>query len=108
MALSIGNVTKTETGFDGTLAMLSLKKAINIVPNDAKEKDGQPDFRIFTDDNVEIGGGWNRTGKVSKKPYISLTFAAPELGPNKIYANLGQAAGQKNKDVFAILWNPKD
>ena len=57
MALSIGNVTKTETGFDGTLAMLSLKKAINIVPNDAKEKDGQPDFRIFTDDNVEIGGG---------------------------------------------------
>ncbi|MGH1407311.1 MAG: DUF736 domain-containing protein [Rhodomicrobiaceae bacterium] len=108
MALSIGNVTKTETGFNGTLAMITLNKKISILPNDTKSKDGQPDFRIYTDDNVEIGSGWNRVGKVSKKPYISLTFAAPELGRQRIYANLGQAAGQKNKNVFAILWNPED
>ena len=55
---------------------------------------------------MEIGGGWNRAGKTSGNPYISLTFAPPEFGPSKIYANLGRAAGQDDLDVMAILWNP--
>jgi uncharacterized protein (DUF736 family) len=37
---------------------------------------------------------------------VSLTFEAPEL-PSKTYANLGQAAGQDDEDVFAIIWNRK-
>ena len=78
MAQALGYVTKTENGsFEGTLSMMSLKKRISIKPNEAKESDGQPDFRVFTEDRIEIGGGWNRTGKVSGKDYISLTFAAP-------------------------------
>ncbi len=107
MAQAIGYVTKQESnGFEGTLAMMSLKKRINIRPNSAKENDAQPDFRVYTEDRVEIGGGWNRVGKVSGNPYISLTFSAPELGPRKVYANLGRAAGQDDPDVMAILWNP--
>lgn len=107
MAQALGYVTKTDTGaFEGTLSMMSLKKRINIQPNRAKETDAQPDFRVYTEDRVEIGGGWNRTGKVSGNSYVSLTFAAPEFGPRKIYANLGRAAGQDDEDVMAILWNP--
>ena len=58
-------MTKTETGgYEGTLATMSLKKRIRILPNRAKESDAQPDFRVYTEDRVEIGGGWNRVGKV--------------------------------------------
>ncbi len=107
MAQALGYVTKTENGtFEGTLSMMSLKKRISIKPNEAKESDGQPDFRIFTEDRIEIGGGWNRSGKVSGKSYISLTFAAPEFGPQRIFANLGRAAGEANENLMAILWNP--
>ncbi|MEM7670736.1 MAG: DUF736 domain-containing protein, partial [Pseudomonadota bacterium] len=95
-------------GFEGTLATMSLKKRIRILPNSAKETDAQPDFRIYTEDRVEIGGGWNRTGRTSGREYISLTFAAPEFGPTKVYANLGRAAGQDDPDTMAILWNPRD
>ena len=107
MAQALGYVTKAETGgYEGTLATMSLKKRIRILPNRAKETDAQPDFRVYTEDRVEIGGGWNRIGKASGNPYVSLTFAAPEFGPNKIYANLGRAAGQDDDSVMAILWNP--
>ncbi len=107
MAQALGYVTKTETGgYEGTLATMSLKKRIRIVPNRAKETDAQPDFRVYTEDRVEIGGGWNRIGKASGNPYVSLTFAAPEFGPSKIYANLGRAAGQDDDSIMAILWNP--
>lgn len=109
MAQALGYVTKNETGgYEGTLATMSLKKRIRIVPNQTKETDAQPDFRVYTEDRIEVGGGWNRTGKVSGNEYISLTFAAPEFGPNKIYANLGRAAGQDDERVMAILWNPRD
>lgn len=107
MAQTLGYVTKIETGgYEGTLSTMSLRKRIRILPNPAKESDAQPDFRVYTEDRVEIGGGWNRVGKNSGSPYVSLTFAAPEFGPAKIYANLGRAAGQDDPDVMAILWNP--
>lgn len=109
MAQALGYVTKTDKGgFQGTLATMSLKKRINIVPNGSKETEAQPDFRIYTEDRVEIGGGWNRVGKTSGNPYVSLTFAAPEFGSSKIYANLGRASGQDDDGVMAILWNPQD
>ena len=109
MAQALGYVTKTETGgFEGTLATMSLKKRIRILPNSSKESDVQPDFRVYTEGRVEIGGGWKRIGKVSGNPYVSLTFSAPEFGPSKIYANLGPAAGQDDEDVMAILWNPRN
>ncbi len=108
MAQALGYVTKIETGgYEGTLATMSLRKRIRILPNLAKETAAQPDYRVYTEDRVEIGGGWNRVGKNSGNPYVSLTFAAPEFGPSKIYANLGRAAGQDDLDTMAILWNPR-
>ena len=108
MAQALGYVTKTETGgYEGTLAMVSLKTRIRILPNRAKENDAQPDFRVYTEDRVEIGGGWHRVGRTRGNAFVSLTFSAPELGPNKIYANLGRAAGQDDPTVMAILWNPR-
>jgi len=105
---AIGLVTKhTNGGFKGQIKTLSIRADIDIVPNNAKATDTQPDFRVLTQ-GVEIGAGWVRKGEVSGKDYVSLSFAAPEFGPRKLYANLGRASGRDDEDVFAVIWNPAD
>jgi hypothetical protein len=39
---------------------------------------------------------------------MSLSLAAPEFGPRKLYANIGCAAGQDDDSVFAVICNPAD
>lgn len=105
---AIGYVTKLSTGgFKGQIKTLSIRADIDIIPNTAKGSDMQPDFRVMTA-GVEIGAGWVRVGETSGKSYVSLSLAAPEFGPRKLYANLGRAAGQDDNDVFALIWNPAD
>lgn len=105
---AIGFVNGTvEKGFAGELRTLSIRVPLEIRRNPSKEGVVQPDYRVYSDD-VEIGAGWIRVGELSRKPYVSLTFAAPEFGPRRLYANLGRAAGQDNPDSYAILWNPMD
>ena len=64
--------------------------------------------RVIIQDNVEIGAAWVRTGQVSGELYVSLSLAAPEFGPCRLYANLGRAAGQDDDDTYALIWNPAD
>ena len=105
---AIGYVTKQAGGgYKGQLKTLSIRADIDLVPNGNKSADNQPDFRVLTA-GVEIGAGWVRTGETSGKEYVSLSLAAPEFGPRKLYANLGRAAGQDDPDVFAVIWNPAD
>jgi uncharacterized protein (DUF736 family) len=104
---AIGYVTRDGEGFKGQLRTLSIRAPIEIVPNRRKAGDNHPDFRVNSE-GVEVGAGWVRTGEASGKSYVSLSIAAPEFGPRKIYANLGRAAGQDDDDAFAIIWNPVD
>jgi uncharacterized protein (DUF736 family) len=105
---AIGHVTKQANGgYKGQLKTLSIRAEIDLVPNASKNADNQPDFRVLTQ-GVEIGAGWIRTGETSGKEYVSLSLAAPEFGPRKLYANLGRAAGQDDDDAFAVIWNPAD
>jgi len=105
---AIGYVTKQPNGgFKGQLRTLSIRSEIEIIPNRQKASETQPDFRVSAG-GVEVGAGWLRTGEVSGKDYVSLSLAAPEFGPRRIYANLGRAAGQDDADAFAIIWNPND
>ncbi|HIP79861.1 MAG TPA: DUF736 family protein [Kiloniellaceae bacterium] len=105
---AIGYVTKQESGgFKGQLKTLSIRADIDIVPNQRKSAENQPDFRVLAQ-GVEIGAGWVRTGETSGKEYVSLSLATPEFGPRKLYANLGRAAGQDDPDAFAVIWNPAD
>ncbi|MDH2380728.1 DUF736 family protein [Bradyrhizobium sp. CER78] len=105
---AIGYVTKTENGgYKGQLKTVSIRTDIDIVANHDKTADAQPDFRVVTQ-GVEIGAGWIRRGENSRKDYVSLSLAAPEFGPRKLYANLGRAAGQDDENVFALIWNPAD
>lgn len=105
---AIGYVTKQSTGgFKGQIKTLSIRADIDIVPNKGKVADSQPDFRVLTQ-GIEVGAGWTRTGETSGKDYVSLSLAAPEFGPRKLYANLGRAAGQDDDEVYAVIWNPND
>ena len=49
-----------------------------------------------------------KKGETSGKEYVSLSLAAPEFGPKKLYANLGKAAGQDDDSLYAVIWNPTD
>ncbi|PLP60790.1 DUF736 domain-containing protein [Mesorhizobium loti] len=105
---AIGYVIKQDNGaYKGQLKTLSLRTDIDIVPNQAKNADNHPDFRVLAQ-GVEVGAAWVRTGETSGKDYVSLSIAAPEFGPRKLYANLGRAAGQDDDETFAIIWNPAD
>ena len=83
------------------------RAAIEIRTNRSKNGDVQPDYRVYSE-GVEIGAGWIRVSEASGKTYVSLSLAAPEFGPRRIYANLGRAAGQDDDRTYAILWNPVD
>jgi len=104
---AIGYVTKSDDGsFKGQLKTLSISADIAIVANRSKSTDTQPDYRVLSD-GVEIGAGWMRRSESSGRDYVSLSLAAPEFGPRRLYANLGQAAGGP-EDKFAVIWNPAD
>lgn len=104
---AIGYVSRNGNGFKGTLKTLSIRADIEIVPNTRKSGDTQPDYRVLSG-GVELGAGWNRRSETSGNDYVSLSLAAPEFGPRRLYANLGRAAGQDDDDAFAIIWNPAD
>lgn len=104
---AIGYVTRDADGFKGQLRTLTIPGVdIEIVPNENKANDRQPDYRV-TANGVEVGAAWNRRSETSGNDYVSLSLAAPEFGPRRLYANLGRAAGQDG-DAFAIIWNPAD
>ena len=86
---------------------VSIRADIDIIPNRDNSAETHLDFRVVTQ-GVEIGAGWIRRGENSGKEYVSLSLAAPEFGPRKLYANLGRAAGQDNDSIFATMWNPSD
>lgn len=105
---AIGHVTKLKDGsYKGELKTLSIRAEIIITPNTDKTSDNQPDYRVFAE-GIEVGAAWIRKSESSGKAYVSLSIAAPEFGPKKLYANLGKAAGQKDDNVFALIWNPRD
>lgn len=104
---AIGLVTRDGEGFKGQIRTLSIRTGVEIVPNPRKTGDTHPDYRVVAD-GVEIGAGWLRRSETTGNLYVSLSLAAPEFGPRRIYANLGRAAGQDDADAFAIIWNPVD
>ena len=104
---AIGYVTRSGEGFKGQLKTLSIRTDVEIVPNVRKANDRQPDYRVMAN-GVEVGAGWNRRSETTGNDYVTLSLAAPEFGPRRLYANLGRAAGQDDDDAFAIIWNPAD
>ena len=52
---------------------------------------------------IEIGTGWRKKGETFDSEQVSLSLAAPEFGPKKLYTNLGKAAGQDDENLSAVI-----
>ena len=104
---AIGYVTRNGEGFKGQIKTLSIRTDVEIVPNNRRTNDVQPHYRVLAG-GVEVGAGWLRQSETTGNTYVSLSLAAPEFGPRRLYANLGRAAGQEDDDTFAIIWNALD
>jgi uncharacterized protein (DUF736 family) len=35
--------------------------------------------------------------------YVSLSIAAPEFGPEKLYGNFGSAVGQEEENLYVVI-----
>ena len=104
---AIGHVTRNGNGgFKGQLRTLTIRAEIEIQPIESKSSDTHPDYRVFSD-GIEVGAGWNRRSEASGRDYVSLSLAAPEFGPRRLYANLGRAPGA-DESSFVLIWNPAD
>ena len=107
MSKSIGNVKLLEDGNYEVILAMGVNERIRMVQNDSrKAKSQEPDFIIFGDTMGEVGAAWNMTGETSGKKYISTTFEHPNISARKVYANLGQRKGAKDK-THALIWNPR-
>lgn len=72
----IGNFTKQDQGFQGSLATLTVKAKVTITP---VEKTGEkaPDFRVYAG-NAEIGAAWSATSKEGNA-YLSVKLDDPSF-----------------------------
>lgn len=75
----IGNFTKQDNAYQGTISTLSVNAKATITPIE-KTGEQSPDFRVFAG-KAEIGAAWKATSKAGNA-YISVklddpSFAAP-------------------------------
>lgn len=94
---TIATLSKTDDGYVGELQTLTLKSKITLLPT-ANAKGRGPDFRIFADDGIEIGGAWKRISQ-NGNAYLSVRFDDPGFTA-PVYANLIESDGQ-----YMLIWN---
>jgi uncharacterized protein (DUF736 family) len=96
---TIGNFSASGNGYVGTVRTLNLNVKVKLVPNDEKDRDNAPDFRILAASGYEIGAAWKKVSKADR-PYLSVSLDDPSL-PNAIFARLVEGeAGAHN-----LIWS---
>jgi uncharacterized protein (DUF736 family) len=97
----IGEFTKTEDGFSGTIRTLGFTSRARILPVN-KTNDKAPAWRVYAG-AVEIGAGWDQTPRGGGSAYVSLSIDAPSFDA-PIRARL-VAAEHKGKDDYELVWS---
>lgn len=102
--VTIGTFTKTkEGGYVGTIRTLTVNVKTRFVPNDNRENDKAPTFRVFAG-SAELGAAWQAKSKGEDgREYLSVKLDDPSF-PEPIYAALfddneggAQLAWSRNK-----------
>lgn len=100
----IGYVSRMPDGtFVGYLRTISIKSPISITPVERKVEKA-PDWRIVTEDDIDLGSGWTMRNSTTGETYLNLQFSSPEFG--RFYANLNPEAGIEHDGRIALMWNP--
>lgn len=88
-------------GWIGTIRTLTIDVKARFIPNDNRENEQAPIFRIFAG-RSEIGAAWRqRTSGDSSRAYLSVRLDDPSL-PEGISAAMFEAADGKEAQ---LVWN---
>lgn len=55
----IGKFSRTSDGWSGTIRTLTIQTKVRFVPNDKRENERAPDFRVVSG-HCELGAAWRR------------------------------------------------
>lgn len=100
----IGTFSATrEGGWTGSIRTLTIDVKARFVPNDNKENEAAPAFRIFAGQS-EIGAAWRKqSAGEHPRDYLSVRFADPAL-PEPISAALFESSSGGEAQ---LVWNSK-
>ena len=102
--MQIGEFTRTPTGFIGRITTITLDFELTLVPTDASDTEGAPNYRLHfgpDGDGPEIGAGWDRNGERAG-PYVAVQLDDPAfLQP--LRANLFRSGA--DEAAYHLVWN---
>jgi len=103
---SIGTFTPSKDGgWSGTIHTLTIEAKVRLVPNDNRENDQAPAFRLFAGKS-EIGAAWQqRSSGDNPKDYLSVRLDDPSW-PEPVTAAL--FAADEGKEARLVWSRRKD
>lgn len=98
----IGTFTPTrDGGWAGTIRTLTIDVKVRFVPNDNRDSERAPDFRVFAG-RSELGAAWREhTSGGNPREYLRVRLDDPFL-PGPLSAALFDEAGDTSAQ---LLWN---
>jgi len=73
----IGKFTRTSDGWAGTIQTVMSQTKVRFVPNDKRENERAPDFRVMSG-HCELGVAWRRASQGSDhREYLSVILDDP-------------------------------
>lgn len=99
---TIGSFTPDKDGYTGTIRTLTINVKARIVPNDKKQSEGAPDFRIFAG-RAELGAAWRaKTNGDNPRDYLSVQLDDPS------FAEPVRAALFEEDGAAFLVWSRRD
>jgi uncharacterized protein (DUF736 family) len=99
---TIGNFTKSENGYAGTIRTLTVNAKIRFALAE-KDKENAPDYRVLAG-TAEIGAAWKKTSEAGRE-YVSVKLEDPSF-PAAIYATLVESEGDTKSLV--LIWTRRN
>jgi len=98
----IGTFTPTKDGgWTGTIRTLAIDVKARFVPNDNRDNDRAPDFRVFSG-RSELGAAWREhTSEENPRHYLRVRLDDPTL-PEPISAAMFTVAGGQ---AAQLIWS---
>lgn len=99
----IGTFSATkEGGWSGAIRTLSLDLKVRFVPNDKRDQETAPDFRVFAGES-EIGAAWRKvSAKDDRKEYLSVRLEDPMISQPLMAALFSNGEGREAQLVWTL------
>ena len=96
-------VATKDGGWSGIIRTLSLNVKVRFTPNDKRDQDSAPDFRVFAGDS-EIGAAWRKiSAKDDRKEYLSVRLEDPMLAQGLTAALFANGEGREAQLVWTAV-----